>query len=60
MPEPAKPNISFAVRIDLETDKRRKRLQRKFGFSGPELVRRAFETFEASLTGDSREVRPAA
>jgi hypothetical protein len=54
----AKPSISFSTRVDLDTDKRRKRLQRKYGLTGPELVRRALEALEAALVGE-RGASPA-
>jgi hypothetical protein len=52
MREPAKPNVLFSVRLDLESDRRRKRLLRSLKISAPELMKRALYEFEASLNRD--------
>jgi hypothetical protein len=48
----AKPSVSFSTRIDLETDKRLKKLQRKFGVHWPEMMRLAVDALERSVAGD--------
>jgi hypothetical protein len=49
----AQPNFSFFVRIDPETDKRRRRLQRELGCTACELVERALRSLEASVSDAS-------
>jgi hypothetical protein len=57
MPKAAEPNISFAARIDMETEKRRRKLQAILNCSAPELVRRAFQALELSLKNRETEAR---
>jgi hypothetical protein len=41
--------VNFFTRVDLETDERRRRLQRRMGYSAPRLVDEALREFEANL-----------
>jgi hypothetical protein len=54
----AQPSFNLFVRIDPETDKRRRRLQRQLGCSACELVERALRSLEACA--DDGSDRPAA
>jgi hypothetical protein len=58
MRAPAKPHVSFSARLDIETAERRRRLERHFGCSAPELLRQMFLDFETGvlrrLSGDER------
>jgi hypothetical protein len=49
----AQPAVNFFTRVSLETDERRRRLQARTGYSGPELVDEALQTLERAL--DERE-----
>jgi hypothetical protein len=57
---PARPSVSFSTRVDVETDKRVKRLRRKYGMRGPELVRLAVEALENSLAHKIEAPQPTA
>ena len=52
MRKTAQPSYNFFVRIDPETDSRRRRLQDQLDFSAAELVAEAFRKLEASINGD--------
>jgi hypothetical protein len=52
MRKSAQPTISFYARVDLETDKLRRRLQEMMGCSASELVKQAFRKLEACLVSD--------
>jgi hypothetical protein len=43
------PSINFHARIDLGTEKRRRRLQAQTGFSASRLVKEAFQELERRL-----------
>jgi hypothetical protein len=51
---PAKPAVNLFVRVDTDTDARRRRLQEVTGYSGPRLVGEALREYERVL--DSRRV----
>jgi hypothetical protein len=53
------PSINFHARIDLDTEKRRRRLQARTGLSGPRLVREAFRGFERRLNACRRKTTAA-
>jgi hypothetical protein len=46
---PPQPAVNFHARIDLETEKRRRRLQAQTGLSAPRLVGEAFLALERYL-----------
>ena len=48
----AKPAVSLAVRVDIETDERRRRLQQQTGLSAARLVAVALRTLEARLDAE--------
>jgi hypothetical protein len=58
MRKAAEPNVSFSARIDLETDRRRRKLQRTLKCSTPDLIRRALHELEMAVKGE-RAVHPA-
>lgn len=47
------PSINFHARIDLDTEKRRRRLQAQTGLSASRLVKEAFQELERRLSGCS-------
>ena len=49
----AKPRVNFFTQVSLETDKRRRRLQERTGYSVPRLVDEALRAFETNLDGTS-------
>ena len=49
----AKPRVNFFTQVSLETDKRRRRLQERTGYSVPRLVDEALRAFETNLDGSS-------
>jgi hypothetical protein len=44
------PSINFHARIDLDTEKRRRRLQAQTGLSASRLVKEAFQELERRLS----------
>jgi hypothetical protein len=53
MTPPAEPRVGLNTRIDIATDERRRRLQRRTGLSAPRLIAEALRVFEARLEADS-------
>jgi hypothetical protein len=49
------PSINFHARIDLDTEKRRRRLQAQTGLSASRLVREAFQELERRLSARRRK-----
>ena len=54
------PSINFHARIDIDTEKRRRRLQARTGLSASRLVREAFHELEQRLNAGRRETIAAA
>ena len=49
------PSINFHARIDLDTEKRRRRLQAQTGLSASRLIREAFRELERRLKACRRK-----
>ena len=49
MRTPARPHVSFSARLDIETEERRRRLERHFGCSAPELLKKMFHDCETGV-----------
>jgi hypothetical protein len=47
--------FTFNVRVDADTEKLRRRLQRKFECNGPELIRMALRELELRRKGEHAE-----
>jgi hypothetical protein len=54
----AKPGVNFFIRVDLDTDDRRRRLQERTGLSAPRLIADALREFEAHLETRLRATSP--
>jgi hypothetical protein len=54
----AKPGVNFFIRVDLDTDERRRRLQERTGLSAPRLIADALREFEAHLETSMRAASP--
>jgi hypothetical protein len=58
MRPPAQPAINFFTRINIETDKRRRRLQERTGYPAPRLVDEALRAFETDLDRNPHKRAP--
>jgi hypothetical protein len=45
----AQPAVNFFARVNVETDKRRRRLQEELGLTGSELIDRALRSLESQV-----------
>ena len=54
------PSVNLHARIDLDTEKRRRRLQAQTGLSAPRLIREAFRELERRLNACCRKTTAAA
>ena len=52
MRKPAEPFYSLNVRVDAETDRRRRRLQKQLKVTSPQLMKEALKCLEASLESE--------
>lgn len=59
MPRISEPHVIFNVRMDMETEARRRRLQHALNCTGPELAARALRALEDSIK-PKRRVEEAA
>ena len=60
LPSTRSPSFSLATRIPVDTDERRRRLQRTLDCSVPDLVDRAFKALEEKIERDHHQPQAAA